>query len=83
MPFIRASRFIALRLIIGNRCILYVLQVHRVKRGKDTISPSNDELPIYVLRLPLIAKHHTSRIACGDELSKYVPRLHLIEVAVS
>ena len=72
---IRASRLIALRLVVGNRCVFYVLQLHRVKRSKDGTSPISDELRLYVQQLHLTAKHHTDRIAICDELPKYVLRL--------
>ena len=75
---IRASRFIALRFIIGNRCILYVLQVHRVKRGKDTIYAIGDELRKYVQQLLVIAEYNTTRIAISDELRNYVQQLLVI-----
>ena len=72
---IRASRLIALKLVVFNRCILYVLQVHCVKRSKDGISPSCYELPIYVLQLHLLAECHTPISTIGDELRKCVRRL--------
>ena len=75
---IRASRLIALKLVVCNRCILYVLQVHCVKRNKDGISPSCYELPIYVIQLHLLAECHTTISTIGDEFRKYVRRLLII-----
>ena len=80
---IRASRLIALRLVVGNRCVFYVLQMHRDKRSKDTISASCDELPKYVRKLLVTAKCHAIRIAISDELPKYVRKLLVTVIAVS
>ena len=74
---IRASRLVAFGLVVGNRCVFYVLQLHRDKRSKDTISPICDELPKYVQRLLIIAKCHTQIAPICDELLKYVQKLLL------
>ena len=74
---IRASRLIALRLVVGNRCVFYVPQLHRDKRSKDTISPSCDELPRYVRILLIIAKFNTPIATIGYELHRDVLQLQI------
>ena len=75
---IRASRLIALRLVVDNRCIFYVLRLQLTAKCNTAISPNVDELHKYVLQLHLTAKCSTSIATLGDELPKYVPKLHLL-----